>query len=269
MSQREQFEEQTQLIQKTLKDIKNVLVVMSGKGGVGKSTVSTNLALAFAEKGQRVGLLDVDIHGPDIPKMLGIEGMTVTGSKQGMRPVEARKNLCVVSMALLPKLGNSPIIWRGPIKMGVIRQFLSEVEWGPLDYLIVDLPPGTGDEPLSIAQLMPERARALIVTTPQEVALLDVRKSIGFAQQLNMSIAGIIENMNGLVCPHCQKEIFLFKKGGGRRIARETEVPLLASIPFDPQIVESGDTGSPFVLDNSGSKAGNAFREIIEHLSAS
>ena len=265
-NQQTQFQEQTRLIEKTLGEIGHVLVVMSGKGGVGKTTVAANLAMSLAEAGKKVGLLDVDIHGPNIPKMLGIEERSVTGSELGMLPVKVNENLSVLSMALLSGGRDSPIIWRGPLKMGVIRQFLSEVVWGTLDYLVVDLPPGTGDEPLTIAQLLSKRAGAVIVTTPQEVALLDVRKSINFAKQLNMPVAGIVENMSGFVCPHCQKDVALFKTGGGKRIAMEASVPFLGAIPFEPQIVESGDAGTPFALHNPESKAAQAFKSIVQKI---
>ncbi len=268
-NQQTQFQEQTKLIEKTLSNIQHVLVVMSGKGGVGKTTVAANLAMCLAETGKKVGLLDVDIHGPNIPKMLGIEEKSVTGSELGMLPVKVNENLSVLSMALLSGARDSPIIWRGPLKMGVIRQFLSEVVWGALDYLVVDLPPGTGDEPLTIAQLLSKRAGAVIVTTPQEVALLDVRKSINFAKQLNMPVAGIVENMSGFVCPHCQKDVALFKTGGGKRIAMEASVPFLGAIPFEPQIVESGDAGTPFALHNPESKAAQAFKSIVQKISDS
>ena len=268
-NQQTQFQEQTKLIEKTLSNIQHVLVVMSGKGGVGKTTVAANLAMCLAETGKKVGLLDVDIHGPNIPKMLGIEEKSVTGSELGMLPVKVNENLSVLSMALLSGARDSPIIWRGPLKMGVIRQFLSEVVWGALDYLVVDLPPGTGDEALTIAQLLSKRAGAVIVTTPQEVALLDVRKSINFAKQLNMPVAGIVENMSGFVCPHCQKDVALFKTGGGKRIAMEASVPFLGAIPFEPQIVESGDAGTPFALHNPESKAAQAFKSIVQKISDS
>ncbi len=264
----EQMQEQMEQIQKTLAEIKTVFVVMSGKGGVGKSTVAANLAVGLAAKGAKVGLLDIDIHGPNIPKMLGLEDQVVRGSEQGMLPVKLGDNLSVISMALMPGLGDSAVIWRGPLKMGVIRQFLSEVAWGSLDYLVVDLPPGTGDEPLTISQLLAGRAQAVIVTTPQDVSLQDVRKSINFVQQLAMPVAGIIENMSGFACPHCGEEVELFKAGGGEGLAGEADLPFLGRLPFELEVVAAGDAGTPMVLLEN-SKTGKAFRVVVDKLTSS
>jgi ATP-binding protein involved in chromosome partitioning len=250
---------------KNLEGIKHRLVVMSGKGGVGKSTVASNLALALSLQGYKVGLLDADIHGPSIPKMLGIEDRKLTGGKDGLSPVLALPNLKVASIGFLLRDQDSPVIWRGPLKMRALQQFLEEVSWGELDFLIVDLPPGTGDEPLSIAQLMPE-SDAIIVTTPQNVALLSVRKSINFAKTLKMQVVGIIENMSGLVCPHCGRKIDLFKTGGGEKAARDFLIPFLGKIPIDPKIVEEGDNGAPFVLSQKDSPAAKAFDEIVQKI---
>ncbi len=257
-----EVDENTQL-NKNLKKIKNKFAVMSGKGGVGKSTIATNLAVGLATQGSRVGLLDVDIHGPNIAKMLKLEGQQITTENGVILPIQAMPNLKVMSMAFLLENPDTPVIWRGPVKMGAIRQFLSEVKWGDLDYLIIDLPPGTGDEPLSIAQLIPNMSGALIVTTPQEVALLDSRKSVTFARTLGIPIVGIIENMSGLVCPHCTKGIDLFKHGGGERAARDMSVPFLGSIPIDPAIVSSGDDGKPFVNEEKESPSIRAMESII------
>jgi ATP-binding protein involved in chromosome partitioning len=250
---------------KNLEEIKHRLVVMSGKGGVGKSTVASNLALALSLQGYKVGLLDADIHGPSIPKMLGIEDRKITGGDDGLSPVLALPNLKVTSIGFLLRDQDSPVIWRGPLKMRALQQFLEEVSWGELDFLIVDLPPGTGDEPLSIAQLMPE-SDAIIVTTPQNVALLSVRKSINFAKTLKMQVVGIIENMSGLVCPHCGRKIDLFKTGGGEKAARDFLIPFLGKIPIDPKIVEEGDNGAPFVLSQKDSPAAKAFDEIVQKI---
>jgi len=237
--------------------------VMSGKGGVGKTTVAVNLAFSLAMAGNKVGLLDVDINGPNVPKMLGIEDEKLGGMDGSINPVDVSKNLKVVSMAFLLQDTDTPVIWRGPMKIQVIRQFLGEVEWGELDYLLIDLPPGTGDEPLSIAQLISGGSGAIIVTTPQDVALLDSRKSVNFARALRMPVIGILENMSGFSCPHCNKEIDLFKTGGGKRAAMDMGVPFLGSVPIDPNIVLTGDGGIPFVKQYSGSESARVFEDII------
>ena len=249
-----------------LQRIKHKIVVMSGKGGVGKSTVATNLAFSLSMNGADVGLLDVDIHGPDIPKMLGIEDEKITSDGKGIFPIDVPPHLKVMSMAFLLSSRDTPVIWRGPVKMGAIRQFLGEVHWGDLDYLIIDLPPCTGDEPLTIAQLIPDTSGAIIVTTPQEVALLDSRKAVTFARTLNMPVLGIIENMSGMVCPHCGKSIELFKSGGGFKAALEMQVPFLGKVPIDPKIVETGDSGRPFVLEYSESESAKVFKVIVEKI---
>jgi Mrp family chromosome partitioning ATPase len=237
---------------------------MSGKGGVGKSTVSTNLAVALSMDGFDVGLLDADIHGPNIPKMLGIEFSHVEGSGQGMIPVEVFPNLKVISMAFFIGDRDNPVVWRGPLKHNALSQFLGEVEWGNLDFLVVDLPPGTGDEPLSVAHLIKNVDGSIIVTTPQDVALLDSRKAVTFSRILSIPVIGIIENMSGLICPHCHKEIPLFKKGGGEKAARDMRVPFLGRIPIDPEIVNDCDRGMPFVMSYPKSEAAKAFRQIAE-----
>ena len=210
--------------------------------------------------------MDVDIHGPNLAKMLGVEGerMTAAGEKKIM-PVHITENLKLVSMAFLLESADLPVIWRGPLKMKVIQQFLGDVEWGKLDWLIIDSPPGTGDEPLSVAQLIPATG-AIVVTTPQEVSLLDSRKAINFARKLNLNVVGIIENMSGLICPNCGYKINLFKEGGGEKTAKEMGVPFLGKIPIDPQIVESSDKGKPFVLENPNSAASKAFMEVVEKI---
>jgi len=246
----------------TLERIKHKIVVMSGKGGVGKSTVATNLALALGNRGYSVGLLDVDIHGPTIPKMLGVEDEKPAVNNNKLVPVRVSENIKLISMAFMLPDKDSPVVWRGPMKIGVIRQFIEDVDWGELDYLVVDLPPGTGDEPLSIAQMIPE-SYAVIVSTPQDIALLSVRKSINFAKLLKMPIVGIVENMGGFVCPHCGEKIDLFKAGGVKSVAEEFEIPFLGKVPIDPNIVESGDAGTPFVLEHGDSSSGKVFEEMV------
>jgi ATP-binding protein involved in chromosome partitioning len=261
-------DEQEKNIEETLSKIKQRLLVFSGKGGVGKSTVAANLGFALAKKGKKVGLMDVDIHGPNLAMMLGVEGKRFTASNEKkIIPVPVTENLSLASMSFLLESPELPVIWRGPLKMKLIQQFLGDVAWGELDWLVVDSPPGTGDEPLSVAQLVPATG-AIIVTTPQEVSLLDSRKAVAFARKLNLEILGIIENMSGMVCPHCGKPINLFKEGGGERIAREMGVPFLGKVPIEPHIVESGDTGKSFIAENPDSQAAKAFMEIVEKIMA-
>ncbi|MFZ2455126.1 MAG: Mrp/NBP35 family ATP-binding protein [Candidatus Altiarchaeia archaeon] len=261
-------EERMELTERRMGKIKNKIMVFSGKGGVGKSTVAVNLAAALALKGSKVGILDADIHGPNVPKMLGIEDAKPDSSCSGIHPVEVKAGgtaMKVISLAFFIDK-DSPVIWRGPMKMGIIQQFLSEVEWGDLDYLIIDLPPGTGDEALTIAQSVPDVTGSIVVTTPQDVALLDSRKAVVFSQKLNIKVLGIVENMSGLNCPHCGKEIDLFKKGGGEKAAHELYVPFLGAIPLDPQIVSGGDRGLPFISDLPDSDVAKAFNKIVEEL---
>ena len=261
-SQQEKEAHAQEKLKSTLSHIKHRILVMSGKGGVGKSTVSTNLAVALSVDGFSVGLMDADLHGPNIPKMLGIESNQVIGSGQGMIPVEVFPNLKVMSMAFFIGDRDNPVVWRGPLKHSAISQFVGEVDWGNLDFLIVDLPPGTGDEPLSVAHVIKDVDGAVIVTTPQDVALLDSRKSVNFSRMLNIPVIGIVENMSGLICPHCDKEISLFKKGGGEKAARDLRVPFLGRIPIDPEMVTDCDRGMPFVMAHPDSEATRAFKEI-------
>ena len=247
-------------------DVKHVILVLSGKGGVGKSTVSTNLAYALAAHGRMVGLLDLDIHGPNIPKMLGIEDQRPSVLDKKMEPVHVTGTLAVMSMAFLLPDTSSPVIWRGPMKMAVIQQFLSDVNWGALDYLIVDLPPGTGDEALSIIQLAPNVQGAVIVTTPQDVAVLDAVKAVKFIEKLELPVIGIIENMSGMVCPHCGDTIDLFGRGGGEKAAQELGVPFLGSIPLDPAMVKAGDEGRPYILRHADTPVWKAVDTVMENL---
>jgi ATP-binding protein involved in chromosome partitioning len=258
--------EQDKRLKERMSRIDHKLIVISGKGGVGKSTVAVNLAYGLAAKGNRVGLLDVDIHGPNIAKMLGIEDKRLIGSDLGIEPVEVMPGLKAVSLALLFEDRDQPIIWRGPLKMITIKQFLADVNWGELDYLIVDSPPGTGDEPLSVCQLIPDLSGAIIVTTPQDVAVLDSRKSILFAKELKVSIVGVIENMSGFICPHCGKEIDMFGVGGGERAAADLKVPFLGRIPVESEMVKSGDSGKPFLSTNQLSPAAGVMDNIVKQI---
>ena len=255
---------QEERLKSKLSHIKHRIMVMSGKGGVGKSSVATNLAVALSQDGLHVGILDADIHGPNIPKMLGIEFSQVEGSNQGMIPVEVFSNLKVISMAFFIGDRDNPVVWRGPLKHNAISQFLGEVDWGNLDFLIIDLPPGTGDEPLSVAHLVKNVDGSIIVTTPQDVALLDSRKSVNFSRMLSIPVIGIVENMSGLICPHCHKEISLFKKGGGEKAAQDLKVPFLGRIPIDPEMVNDCDRGMPFVMAHPDSEATKVFGEITK-----
>ncbi len=247
-------------------DVKHVILVLSGKGGVGKSTVSVNLASALSAHGRQVGLLDLDIHGPSIPKMLGIEDQKPAVLDETMEPVHVTGTLAVMSMAFLLPDTSSPVIWRGPMKMSVIEQFLTDVHWGALDYLIVDLPPGTGDEALSIVQLAPNVQGAVIVTTPQDVAVLDAVKAVKFIEKLELPVIGIIENMSGMVCPHCGEVVDLFGRGGGEKAAGELGVPYLGSIPLDPEMVRAGDEGRPYVLRHADTPTWKAVDAVMENL---
>ena len=259
-------QDEKQKLSENIKNIRHRILVMSNKGGVGKSTIAVNLALGLVRKGMRVGLLDVDVHGPSIPKMLGLERMALVGDAGKIQPVAYTTNLKVVSMGFLLKDNESPVIWRGPLKMGAIKQFLEEVDWGELDYLIIDSPPGTGDEPLSIAQLIKDLDGVIVVTTPQEVALLDSRKAVNFARQLKVPVLGIVENMSGFVCPHCGKRTDLFKTGGGEKAAEQIKVSFLGRVPFEPEIVSSGDEGKPFVWEQKESSAGGAFSRMVDQI---
>ncbi len=241
------------------------ILVLSGKGGVGKSTVAANLAVSLSQAGKKVGLLDVDLHGPSIPKILGLDGQRIAANAVGdISPIQVSENLSVVSVGLLLNSTTDAVIWRGPMKYNVIRQFLKDVDWGRLDYLVIDSPPGTGDEPLAVAQMVGPGAWAVVVTTPQDVAIADVRRSVSFCKTLNLRVVGIVENMSGLICPHCGVEVDLFKVGGGEKLAIEMGVPFLGRIPLDPQIVASGDSGKPFVQSFADSPATKAFASVIE-----
>jgi Mrp family chromosome partitioning ATPase len=253
-------------IMAALKDIDHVLVVASGKGGVGKTTVSVNLATSLAKRGFSVGILDADITGPNVPKMIGLENERPDYDPELKKiiPIESEYGVKTISMEFLLENKADAIIWRGPLKMGAINQFLGDVKWGHLDYLIIDLPPGTSDEPLSVAQMIPRADGVVIVTTPQEVALLDVTKSISFVQKVGMRVLGIVENMSGFQCPHCNKEINIFSKDGGKNAAKKLNLPFLGAIPIDPQIVPLADAGKPVVASENASQ--KAFEKVIDNI---
>ncbi len=265
-SEDEKQAHQDRMLKEKLKYIDHRILVMSGKGGVGKSTVAANLAVSLAHRGYEVGIIDADVHGPNIPKMLGLEKGKLVGTPEGLLPVPLYPNLKVLSMAFMLSTTDSPVVWRGPMKHGVFQQFLGGTEWGELDYLIFDLPPGTGDEPLSIVHLIGRVDGAIIVTTPQDVALLDSRKAVVFSRMVHVPVIGIVENMGGFTCPHCGKEIDLFKVGGGEKAAEELGVPFLGRIPLDPEIVRNCDRGKPFVAAEPNSPAAQAFSDIIDRV---
>jgi Mrp family chromosome partitioning ATPase len=248
-------------IHEQLGRIGHKLLVMSGKGGVGKSSVAAYLSLGLAKLGRRVGLLDIDLHGPTIPRMLGLEGVLGVDRDKRMIPHAYSERLHVVSIECLLHDRDSAIIWRGPLKHGAIRQFISDAEWGDLDFLVIDSPPGTGDEPLTVAKTVPD-AQAIIVTTPQEIALAAVRKAINFCRRIRMSILGLVENMSGLICPYCNSELPLFGRGGGARTAQQMNLHYLGSLPFDPRIVQRGDEGRPLQEGPDGSLLMGAFERF-------
>ena len=263
----EETEEKLVLRKENLGKIKNKIIVMSGKGGVGKSTVTVNLAYALATLGYKIGIMDIDFHGPSMAKMTGIEGKQFDPSANDRpMPIVSEKNISVLSIASLLENKDDAIIWRGPMKNGIIRQFLEDFEWPVLDYLIIDCPPGTGDEPLSIIQTIETVTGAVIVSTPQDVAFLDARKSITFSQQLNVPIIGIVENMSGFVCPECGKTIDIFKSGGAEKAARDFGLDILGKIPIEMGIVESGDNGKPYVDSHTTTPGGIIFMNIAKNV---
>jgi Mrp family chromosome partitioning ATPase len=262
-----QMERQAKEIEERLHHIKNKILIMSGKGGVGKSSVAAYLSVAMAKRGHKVGLMDVDLHGPSIPRLLGLKGdIRPAGNEGKMLPVRYLPNMEVISIEIL--LGadkDSSVIWRGPLKGGVIRQFIADIEWMDLDYMIIDSPPGTGDEPLTVAQTISD-AKALIVTTPQEISLADVRKSIHFCRQLDMEILGLVENMSGLKCPYCGKIIDIFKRRGGQLTAEKEHLRLLATLPFEPEVVNEGDAGDISLLDNDSFSITQEFNKMVDKI---
>ena len=257
---------QKKRVREKMARVKHKIMIMSGKGGVGKSTITANLAAALAKRGYRVGILDSDIHGPSIPKILGIQGKHPQKAETGITPLTTNHGVKVISMDLFLSSSEDPLIWRGPLKMKAIRQLLSDVDWGELDYLLVDLPPGTGDEPINIAQLMPEMDGALIITAPSALSQHVVRKAVTMAQRMRIPIVGIIENMSGFRCPNCGTEIYLFGKDGGQKAAEELNIPFLGRIPMDPEIVKYEDRGKPFIIEREKTEAAKAFFQIVERI---
>ena len=261
---RKRMTEQQELLRYRMKQVKHKIAVISGKGGVGKSTVTVNLAAAFALHGNQVGILDADLHGPSVPRLLGLTGQQAKVGPPGVFPVKGPLGMKVISIDFFLSEERLPTIWRGPLKMTAIRQFLSDIVWGELDILFIDLPPGTGDEPLSVAQLLPDIDGVIIVTMPSELSKAIVNKAITFAQRLGMPIIGIVENMSGFVCPTCGDKIDIFQSGGGKKMAEETGVPFLGSIPIDPKVSMDSDKGSPFVIEHADSPAAKVFVEIVK-----
>ena len=261
-------EQEQQQLQDTLGKIKQKLLVLSGKGGVGKSTVAVNIAVSLSRRGYKVGLLDIDVHGPSVPTLLGLGKEKLVGTPEGkLLPIQYNENLKVISIGFMMGNDSEAVIWRGPLKYGVIKQFIKDVAWGDLDFLVVDSPPGTGDEPLSIAQLLTEPKAAVIVTTPQDVSIVDVKKSITFCNKVDLRIAGIIENMSGFVCPHCGERVDIFKKGGGKKLAQDTGVPYLGDIPMETEIATLGDAGVPFAAsDDPEAHTAALFNNIIDSI---
>ena len=266
-TQKDQHDIQDAEIRETLKHIKNKILVMSGKGGVGKSSVAAYLSVSLAKKGFKVGLMDVDLHGPSIPRLLGLTGSIQPSYHPGKAvPINYLPNMQVISIeALMGENKDAATIWRGPLKIGVIRQFISDIEWSNLDYLVIDSPPGTGDEPLTVAQTIPD-AMALIVTTPQEISLADVRKSIDFCRKVHMTILGVVENMSGLQCPHCGKQIDVFKTRGGESVARSQNLRLLGSLPIEPNVVKEGDVGSMESLKDDHLPFTREFNKMVDQI---
>ena len=257
-----------QILRDRMEQIGHKLLVLSGKGGVGKSTVAANLATALARAGKRVGLLDVDVHGPSIPKLMGLEGLPAVADDEALHPVKSATGVKVMSIGFLLPNEDTPVVWRGPRKYHLIRQFLQQVDWGELDFLVIDAPPGTGDEPLAVAELVRPRVSAVLVTTPQDLAVADVRRSVKFCNEIQLPIIGILENMSGLACPACGHLIELFKSGGGEKLARTAGVRFLGSIPIDPEIVNCGDSGKPFAAEPATSPTAEAFARAVEPILA-
>jgi ATP-binding protein involved in chromosome partitioning len=268
-NRKKHYEEQEERIKTGMAKIKYKIVILSGKGGVGKSTVTANLATAFAQKynDKKVGILDADITGPSIPKMMNARKEKVRSSPLGIIPATGHLGIKLISMDYLLASDETPVIWRGPLKSSAIRQFLSDVMWGNLEFLIVDLPPGTGDEALSIMQFIPNIDGVIIITIPSEVSQIVVKKAVTFTRQLNIPIIGIIENMSGFICPKCGEETDVFQRGGGQKISDDLKIPFLGRIPLDQQIAEDTDKGKPFIAQQSDLPAAKAFMKVVSKIS--
>lgn len=262
-----EYEIQSGKIRERMDRIGRKIMILSGKGGVGKTTLTVNLARALSDMGCKVGILDIDLHGPNIAKMLGVEDGVLT-SPDGvlMNPIKVNDNLFVMSLSFALDEPNSPVIWRGALKMSAIRQFLGDVIWGDLDYLLIDTPPGTGDEQLTAVQAIPEMTGAVVVTTPQEVALLDSRRSIGFARRCDIAVLGVVENMSSLKCPHCGELINIFPRGGGKRLSEEMHVSFLGEVPMEVGLAEAEDKGKDILNMDSMKMASSAIREIADKI---
>ncbi len=258
--------ERKKKVEERMRNIKHKIVIMSGKGGVGKSFVASNLAVTLQSMGFTTGLMDVDFHGPSAPKMLGIRGQRLFGSDEGIEPAVGPLGLKVMSLDFLLPDDDSPVIWRGPIKSTAVTQFITDVNWGPLDFLVIDMPPGTGDEAITVAQELPQVDGAVFVTIPSEVSLLVVGRSISFAKKLNIRPLGVIENMAGFHCPDSGKTYYIFGKGSGKRIAEKYGIAFLGEIPLDPRIAEAADAGEPFVLKYSDSEAAKRFMDAAKKI---
>jgi Mrp family chromosome partitioning ATPase len=268
VKERSERELADQVLHDRMEQIKHKILVLSGKGGVGKSTVAANLSTALARAGKTVGLLDVDVHGPSIPKLMGLEGLPALGDDDVLHPVTSAEGVKVMSIGFLLPRDDTPVVWRGPRKYHLIRQFLQQVNWGELDFLIIDAPPGTGDEPLAVAELVRPRVSAVLVTTPQDLSVADVKRSAKFCDEIHLPVVGILENMSGLVCPACGHRFDLFKSGGGEKLAKAFGLRFLGRIPIDPEIVDCGDAGKPFAAEPSANKTAEAFANAIEPILA-
>ena len=251
-------------LKKTLKGIRHKILVFSGKGGVGKSTVSVNLAADLARRGYRVGLLDVDFHGPSVPKLCGIEKAVPEYEAAKLKPVPTAFGVQVISIGVLVEDADAAVVWRGPMKMGATQQLIRDVAWGPLDFLLIDSPPGTGDEPLSVVQTIHDITGAVLVTTPQQVAIADVRRSASFCAMVSVSVLGVVENMSGFACPKCGEVTPIFSSGGAQAMCEEMKLPLLGQVPLDPEVMRASEAGRPFVLQAGPAAA--AFRGAVDGL---
>lgn len=261
-----EIQDQERRLKIRMAKIKHKLAILSGKGGVGKSTITANLAVALARKGHKVGVLDIDIHGPSIPKILGMRGQKLTAGRLeglGIFPAKGPLNIKVISMDFLLPDDETPVIWRGPMKMGAIRQFLADVAWGELDFLLIDIPPSTGDEPLSLMQLLPDITGVIVVTAPSEVSQIVVKRAVGFTRELHVPVVGIIENLSGFVCPKCGAEFDILGTGGGQKISEQLGIPFLGKIPIDQRICEDSDRGAPFIIEHAETPAAKAFMQVV------